>query len=590
MSGTRPGMTVMWIWRAMLSRLSIRDIVLIDRLDIDFAEGLAVLTGETGAGKSILLDAFALALGGRGDQALVRHGVEQGQVTAVFDVARDQPARALLAADDIPVEDELILRLVQLADGRTRAFVNDQPVSVQAMKQLGEALVEIHGQHDERALVDAATHRRLLDAFGGLDADAITIDRLWQARRDAQAAAEAHAREVARARQEGDWLRHAVEELAALAPQPGEETALASRRTAMMQAEKVAEDLREAHEAVAGGNSAVPALSAAIRRLERRQAQAPSLIEPAVKSLDAALHAIEETRAHLEVALRAADYDPAELERIEERLFALRAAARKYTVPVDELAALAAKYQADIALIDAGEDRLKQLQTAAHAAEFAYRKAADALSKARAKAAAALDKAVNAELKPLKLERARFTTQIDSDAAAAGDEGRLRRRAGALPARAQGRAGRPRFGADFGVRRDRHRRRRRGGRRHRRAADAARARRAAGAGGDACAAGGGARPASLPHQQGCTRQRQARRHPRRRTGGRQTPGRNRPHAGRRRDHEGSPRRGGAAAQGGGVAVIPGRREAPSPESILRSLSSNRRIQVLPVWVLLFDQA
>jgi DNA repair protein RecN (Recombination protein N) len=191
----------------------------------------------------------------------------------------------------------------------------------------------------------------------------------------------------------------------------------------MMQAEKVAEDLREAHEAVAGGSSAVPALSAAIRRLERRQTQAPSLIEPAVKSLDAALHAIEETRAHLETALRAADYDPAELERIEERLFALRAAARKYTVPVDELAALAAKYQADIALIDAGEDRLKQLETAAHAAEFAYRKAADALSKARAKAALALDKAVNAELKPLKLERAKFSTQIDSEAAAAGPHG-----------------------------------------------------------------------------------------------------------------------------------------------------------------------
>ena len=154
-----------------------------------------------------------------------------------------------------------------------------------------------------------------------------------------------------------------------MAPQPGEETALASRRTAMMQAEKVAEDLREAHEAVAGGSSAVPALSAVIRRLERRQAQAPALIEPAVKSLDAALHALEETRAHLEAALRAADYDPAELERIEERLFALRAAARKYNVPVDELAALAAKYQADIALIDAGEDRLKPLEAAAHAAE-----------------------------------------------------------------------------------------------------------------------------------------------------------------------------------------------------------------------------
>src|SRR6476660_443289 len=214
------------------------------------------------------------------------------------------------------------------------------------------------------------------------------------------------------AKREGDWLRHAVDELNKLAPQSGEETALAERRTTMMQAEKVAEDLRDAHEVIAGTNSSVPALSGVIRRLERRAPQAPGLIEPTVKALDTALTALDETRAQLETALRAADYDPAELERIEERLFALRAAARKYTVPVDELAALAAKYQADIALIDAGEDRLKQLQTAAHAAEFAYRKAADALSKARAKAAAALDKAVNAELKSLKLERARFTTQI----------------------------------------------------------------------------------------------------------------------------------------------------------------------------------
>ena len=407
----------------MLSRLSIRDIVLIDRLDIDFADGLAVLTGETGAGKSILLDAFALALGGRGDQALVRHGQEQGQVTAVFDVARNHPARAILKANDIPSEDDLILRRVQFADGRTRAFVNDQPVSVQVLKQLGGALVEIHGQHDDRALVDAATHRRLLDAFGSLERDAAKVEMLWDARRETEAAAEAHRAAVARARQEGDWLRHAVDELSKLAPQAGEETQLATRRTAMMQAEKVAEDLRDAYEALAGNHSAVPALSGAIRRLERRQPQAPTLIEPAVKSLDAAINALEETRAHLEAALAAADYDPAEMERIEERLFALRAAARKYNVPVDDLAALARKYKADIALIDAGEDQLKALEAAAKEADAIYRKAADALSKARIKAGAALDKAVNGELKPLKLERAKFSTQIDSDASSAGPNG-----------------------------------------------------------------------------------------------------------------------------------------------------------------------
>jgi DNA repair protein RecN (Recombination protein N) len=412
----------------MLSRLSIRDIVLIDRLDIDFAEHLAVLTGETGAGKSILLDAFALALGGRGDQTLVRQGVEQGQVTAVFEVSPKHPARAILSSNDIAGSDladsdELILRRVQFADGRTRAFVNDQPVSVQVMKQLGSVLVEIHGQHDDRALVDAATHRSLLDAYGALEASAAKVASLWEARRTAQDAADSHRAEVERAKRESDWLRHAVDELDKLKPEPGEETNLATRRTIMMQSEKVAEDLRDAYDAIAGSKSSMPEFASVIRRLERRATQAPSLVEPAVKSLDAALNALEETRLHLEAAIRTADFDPAELERNEERLFALRAAARKYNVPVDDLAAQARKYNDDIALIDAGEAKLKELLAAAAKAEADYRVAAEALSKARVKAASALDKAVNAELPPLKLERAKFSTEIVTDAAAAGPNG-----------------------------------------------------------------------------------------------------------------------------------------------------------------------
>jgi DNA repair protein RecN (Recombination protein N) len=422
MPGPGPG-RIIQDSETMLSRLSIRDIVLIDRLDIDFADELAVLTGETGAGKSILLDAFALALGGRGDQLLVRQGMEQGQVTAAFEVARDHPSRAVLAADAISVEDELILRRVQFADGRTRAFINDQPVSVQTLKQVGNSLVEIHGQHDERALIDAGTHRRLLDAFGGLEGQAAKVEALWTARREAQAAAEAHKSEVERAKREGDWLRHAVDELNKLSPQAGEETALAERRAAMMQAEKVAEDLRNAHEVIAGVNSGVPALSGVIRKLERRAAQAPGLVEPTVKALDAALTALDETRSQLEAALRTAEFDPAELERIEERLFALRAAGRKYNVPVDELSALARKYNGDIALIDAGEEKFKALEIAAAQAEAAYRAAAQALSQARGKGGAALDKAVNGELKPLRLDRAKFSTQIDSDQAAAGPHG-----------------------------------------------------------------------------------------------------------------------------------------------------------------------
>jgi DNA repair protein RecN (Recombination protein N) len=407
----------------MLSRLSIRDIVLIDRLDIDFASGLAVLTGETGAGKSILLDSFALALGARGDVSLVRQGTEQGQVTAAFEVARNHPVRKLLKASDIDAADELILRRVQFADGRTRAFVNDQPVSVQTLKSLGEALVEIHGQHDDRALVDAGTHRRLLDAFAGLEPSAAKVETLWEARRAAADAAAAHRAEVERAQRESDWLRHAVEELNTLAPQPGEETKLAERRALMMQAEKVAEDLRDAFEVIAGTNSSVPALSGAIRRLERRVPQAPQLVEPAVKALDVALNALEETRTHLEAALRAADYDPAELERNEERLFALRAAGRKYNAPVDELAALAQKYNSDIALIDAGADRLKALEAAAQQADADYRTAATTLSKSRKSAASKLDKAVNGELAPLKLDRAKFSTEIATDEANAGPSG-----------------------------------------------------------------------------------------------------------------------------------------------------------------------
>src|SRR3974390_2771235 len=254
----------------MLTRLSIRDIVLIDRLDIDFAAGLSVLTGETGAGKSILLDSFALALGARGDSGLVRQGAEQGQVTAAFDVPMNHPARAILAANDIPADEDLILRRVQLADGRTRAFLNDQPVAAQVLRSVGSALVEIHGQHDDRALVDTATHRQLLDAYGGLEAETAEVGRLWALRRDAEQRVARHRAEVERAQREADWLRHAAEELSKLAPEPGEETALADRRTGMMQAEKVAEDLRDAQEVVSGKDSAVPALAAAVRRLGRR--------------------------------------------------------------------------------------------------------------------------------------------------------------------------------------------------------------------------------------------------------------------------------------------------------------------------------
>ena len=399
----------------MLARLSIRDIVLIDRLEIDFGSGLAVLTGETGAGKSILLDAFALALGARGDAALVRETAEQGQVTAAFEIGAHHPARALLSDNGLNGEDELILRRVQFADGRTRAFVNDQPVSVQVLRALGAALVEIHGQHDERAFVEAATHRGLLDAFGGVVDDAAAVAHLWAQWREREASVQTHRADVERAGREAEWLRHAVEELGRLAPQPGEESALAERRTTMMQAEKVADDLRSTHDSLAGPNSPISPLASAVRRLERRAAQAPALVEPVTKAIDAALTALDEARLQLEQALLLADYDPQELEKIEERLFALRAAGRKYNALVDDLAVLARRYETDLGLIDAGAERLAAMEREAREASARYRAAAEKLSAGRRRAAQTLDRAVNAELKPLKLERAEFSTEIGSE-------------------------------------------------------------------------------------------------------------------------------------------------------------------------------
>jgi len=407
----------------MLTRLSIRDIVLIDRLDIEFASGLSVLTGETGAGKSILLDAFALALGARGDSGLVRQGLEHGQVTAVFELPGTHPARDILSGQDIAIDDELILRRIQLNDGRTRAFVNDQPVSVQALRSIGRALVEIHGQHDERALVDIAAHRHLLDAYHGLGPAVTELRSVWKDWRAAREALDAHASRVDQARREADWLRHAVDELKALAPTPGEETALAVRRAAMQQTEKLAQDLGDAHEQLSGSHSPIPTLSACVRRLERRLGQARPIIEPLIRSLDAALAALEEARGTMAAAVQVAAHDPQELERIEERLFGLRAAGRKYNVAINDLADLAERYSGDLATLHAGAEELAGLAAQARSLEERYREAATALSRRRARAAAALEAAVNGELPPLRLERARFGVEMVSDADAAGPDG-----------------------------------------------------------------------------------------------------------------------------------------------------------------------
>ncbi|KQU52579.1 DNA repair protein RecN [Bosea sp. Leaf344] len=407
----------------MLAQLSIRDIVLIDRLDLSFGEGLSVLTGETGAGKSIVLDAFALALGGRGDGGLVRHGESQGQVGAVFDLPGDHPARRLAQAQDIDTDGDLILRRVQHADGRTRAFINDQPVSVQILRAIGAAIVEIHGQHDDRALTDPAQHRMILDGFGGLEAQAAAVAQTSESLKRARQALQAQRMRVEAARKEADFLRHAVDELRKLAPQAGEEEALAAARQGMMQAEKVARDLIEAYEAVGGQASPVPALAGVLRRLERRASQAPQLVDPSLAALTTAIVALEEAGEALAAAMRASEHDPREQERVEERLFALRAAARKYDVPVEGLLVLAESMAGDLAALDESETSLARLESELAQCEADFIRLAQALSQERRAAAARLDAAVKAELPPLKLERARFITQIDSDPAARGPEG-----------------------------------------------------------------------------------------------------------------------------------------------------------------------
>ncbi|HSP26783.1 MAG TPA: AAA family ATPase, partial [Saliniramus sp.] len=317
----------------MLVQLSIRDIVLIDRLELQFDRGLSVLTGETGAGKSILLDAFSLALGGRGDGSLVRHGENQGQITAVFDIGLDHPARRIAANAAIDTEGDLILRRIQMADGRTRAFVNDQPVSVQVLRAVGAALVEIHGQHDDRAMIDPSTHRAILDAYGGLQERAARVAEAARRHREARRALDEQRGRIEKARRDAEFLRHAVEELTQLAPQAGEENTLADDRQIMMQAEKVTGELNEAYDILTGKASPVAVISSALRKLERRGTQAPELVADSVRTLDAVLVALDEAKNALEEALRKAEFEPRELESTEERLFALRAAGRKYDVP-----------------------------------------------------------------------------------------------------------------------------------------------------------------------------------------------------------------------------------------------------------------
>lgn len=401
----------------MLAELSIRDIVLIEALKINFADGLSVLTGETGAGKSILLDSLALALGARGDAGLVRQGASEGQVTAVFDLPSVHPLRNELSEADIELDigEPLILKRTQSADGRTRAFINDQSVSAGLLQKIGRNLVEIHGQHDDRALVETDTHRDLLDAFGQLTSDALHVMRLHGEWKKAGRALADHRSRVNEAAKEADFLKAASAELDQLAPEEGEETALADKRASMMQAEKIAGDLNDANEVLSGQKSPVPEIASLLRRLERKTEEAPGLLEEANENLGRALDHLAEAQTLIEKAIHISEFDNRVLENTEERLFALRGASRKYNVPVENLAELAIKFADQLAELDAGESRLVELEAAEAAALQSYDRAALQLTESRKAAAEQLTNAVMAELPSLKLEKASFLINHTSD-------------------------------------------------------------------------------------------------------------------------------------------------------------------------------
>lgn len=405
----------------MLNALSVRNIVLIDQLDLALDKGMTVLTGETGAGKSILLDALTLALGGRGDASLVRQGQESGQVVAMVQLPVNHPARAQLRDNAIHDDDEVILRRVQFADGRTRAFINDQPVSASLLQKIGSQIIEIHGQHDDRALVDVATHRAALDSFGELAAPAAAVRETWAYLVEVQQAVREQQARVAAAVAAEDYARHTVEELGKLKPTEGEEAELAERRQQLQQAEKSASDLVEIDEILNGPSAPSPALSGLMRRLLRKIDSGGELFQPIVDALDATLVTLDRASEALTDLQREMAYDPRELESVEERLFALRAAARKHQTTCDELPGILKKYQTDLETLQSGESRLKALEADEVQVRARYREAAEILASGRGKAATALSAAVEAELPDLKLGAARFIVdhQVDTDRVAA---------------------------------------------------------------------------------------------------------------------------------------------------------------------------
>ena len=395
--------------------------LIIDRLELALAPGLNVLTGETGAGKSILLDSLGFVLGWRGRAELVREGAEQGEVVAEFELPRAHPANTVLEEAGLPVDDSLILRRVNARDGRKTAWVNDRRVSGEVLRALSETLVELHGQHDDKGLLNTRGHRQMLDAFGELEDDLAKCRAAWRDVQGARAALQEAEAQVATLKDEEEFLRHAVGELDVLLPEAGEDAALDARRRLMQSAEKIREDIAKAHAAL-GSSGAEGMMRDASRWLEGAAAKAEGALDPALGALERALVELGEAEEGVSRALDALAFDAGELERTEERLFAIRGLARKHNVQPDDLPDVAEELRLKLAALDAGAGDLAALRKGLSEAQAQYDRAADQLGAARAEAAEALDEAMAKELAPLKMERAVFATEITE--ADAGPDGR----------------------------------------------------------------------------------------------------------------------------------------------------------------------
>ena len=395
----------------MLHTLSIRNIRLIEALDLEFQSGLNVLTGETGAGKSILLDSLGFVLGWRGRSDIVRQGADRGEVTAEFALTKDHPAHAVLSEAGFSAEDGLILRRTNSPDGRKRAYINDRACSGELLRELSETLVEIHGQHDDKGLLDAKGHRDLLDNFAGSVADSGNVRATWRRLFEAKKTLIAAETKLEEASRDAEFLRHAVKEIDELAPEAGEDEMLDTQRRLMQAAARIREGIGKAANAISM-EGAEGLMSDAIRWLEDAAPQAGGRLEEPVDSLGRALSEMAEAQRGIEDALDALVFNPSELEHLEERLFAIRALARKHNVLPDDLAKTGADFHARLVEIDTGADHIQALQQEVSKAQVAYDEAADALTQKRIAAGVRLDKAMKAELAPLKMERAEFTTEI----------------------------------------------------------------------------------------------------------------------------------------------------------------------------------